>query len=139
MTELEIFILIAVVISVPILIGLLIYVTYKSHIKTIEYDQYLLTDKKLLQLIAEQPGGLISPKQLSDITPLNKKQSKARAQSKNTQTSLRQLLQVLLFTQKPHRYSSRTCIIRQTFPDSRRYFDTFQTSQSSIDNPRCLY
>lgn len=60
------------------MIDLLIYVTYKSHIKTIEYDQYLLTDKALLQLIAEQPGGLISPKHLSDITSLNKKQSKAR-------------------------------------------------------------
>lgn len=72
------FILIAVVVSIPILITLLIYLAYKSHIKTIEYDQYLLTDKELLQLIAEQPGGLISPKQLSDITPLNKKQSKTR-------------------------------------------------------------
>lgn len=78
MTGLEVFILISVIISVPILIGLLIYVTYKSHIKTIEYDQYLLTDKELLQLIAQHPGGLISSKQLSDITPLDKKQSRAR-------------------------------------------------------------
>jgi len=63
---------------VPILLGFFIYFAYRSSIKKIEYNQHLLTDREVLYTIAEQPGGLLSPQQLADTTPLTKKQAKNR-------------------------------------------------------------
>jgi len=58
---------------VPILLLIFFGVQYQKYVKEIEYDQHLITDKELLETIAQQPGGIASIKQLAEITPLTKR------------------------------------------------------------------
>ena len=63
---------------VPILLLIFFVIQYQKHVKEIEYDQHLITDKELLETIARQPGGIVSIKQLAEITPLTKRQVRFR-------------------------------------------------------------
>lgn len=65
-------------IVLPILLLLFFIYQYNSNVKDIEYDQHLITDKGLLEMIAGQPGGVVSLKQLVEVTPLTKKQVRFR-------------------------------------------------------------
>jgi len=77
MSEIAIAILIATFIAMALI---LIYTIRKIRPseKKIEYDQHLMTDKELIQVIAKQPGGIASVKQLANITSLSPKQLSAR-------------------------------------------------------------
>lgn len=63
---------------VPILLLIFFVYQYQANVKNIEYDQHLITDKELLETIAQQPGGIVSVKQLTEITPLTKQQARFR-------------------------------------------------------------
>ncbi len=65
-------------IVVPIFLLIFFMYQYRGYVKEIEYDQHLITDKELLETIARQPGGIVSIKQLAEITPLTKKQVRFR-------------------------------------------------------------
>lgn len=77
----ETILIIAILISTVIAIALILVYTFRKirpSEKKIEYDQHLMTDKELIQVIAKQPGGIASIEQLADITPLSSKQLQAR-------------------------------------------------------------
>jgi len=62
----------------PICMLIFFIFSYRKNVKEIEYDQHLITDKELLETIARQPGGIVSVKQLTEITPLTKQQARFR-------------------------------------------------------------
>lgn len=65
-------------IVVPLFFVFFFIFQYGKHVKNIEYDQHLITDKELLETIARQPGGIVSIKQLTEITALTKQQARFR-------------------------------------------------------------
>jgi len=77
----EMAIIIAILTATFIALALIFIYTFRKlnpSTKVLESDQHLLTDKELIQIIAKQPGGIASVKQLADITPLSPKQLQAR-------------------------------------------------------------
>jgi len=77
----EMAIIIAILTATFIALALIFIYTFRKlnpSTKVLESDQHLLTDKELIQVIANQPGGIASVKQLADVTPLSSKQLQAR-------------------------------------------------------------
>lgn len=77
----DITIVIAILTATAIAIALILFYSFRKvrpNVKDIEFDQHLMTDKELIGIIGNQPGGIASVKQLADITPLSLKQLTTR-------------------------------------------------------------